>query len=496
MSRPVRSLAAVVALLVAGLGVAAATTPERARHGAAALRRTVPVALAGGVCPDPVSDAGSQTRVGLAAPGPLRSGSSGSATSQPGSVALTDLGGTAAPRATLSAPSAGTLLAPPKSPPLVAAASGALAPGFAASMVTRTVAGDLRGLAGTTCPAAGTDFWFVGSGAVVGQRGRLYLSNPEPAPAVVDVVLYGPDGPIDAPGGRGIAVAPGAQRVVLLDALSPDTARFGVHVQVEQGRVSAAVRDQQVAGLDPRGTDWVPVAVAPRRHLVVPGVPAAAGESRLQILVPGGSDAIVKVRLIGTDGSFAPTGLDVVQASAGAVTDIDLTPHTKGQNVAVDLTSDQPVTAGVLTRVGGAAGQLGEIGYTAAADALGPAQPATEAQAWTGTNVGTTLMLAAPGAGARVEVAPLPPATGTAQTVDVPAGTLAVLDLAKVSTAPVFGFTVVPEAGSGPVVASRQISALDPHGPMLTIEPLQPGRFAVAVPSAHADLSAGLRPRR
>ena len=88
-------------------------------------------------------------------------------------------------------------------------------------MLTRSTVDAMRGLAGTACAVPGTDFWFVGSGAVVGQRGRVYLTNPEAAPAVADITLYGPDGPIDAPAGRGVPVAAGTQEVRLLDALAP-----------------------------------------------------------------------------------------------------------------------------------------------------------------------------------------------------------------------------------------------------------------------------------
>jgi hypothetical protein len=124
------------------------------------------------------------------------------------------------------------------------------------------------GLASTECAVPGNDFWFVGSGAVVGRRGRLYLSNPESVPAVVDVALYGPEGPIDAPGGRGVTLAAGAQQVLKLDALAPDVERFGVHVQVRQGRVAAALRTSR-SRAHPLGADWCR-APAPAHRLVLP----------------------------------------------------------------------------------------------------------------------------------------------------------------------------------------------------------------------------------
>ena len=160
----------------------------------------------------------------------------------------------------------------------------------------------------------GTDFWFVGSGAVVGQRGRVYLTNPEAAPAVVDVTLYGPDGPIDAPAGRGVPVAAGTQEVRLLDALAPGITRFAVHVHVRSGRVAAAVRDQQLDGLTPRGADWLPVgrAAGPPPGAARASSPAR-GSGACRSSRPATSDAIVKLRLVTESGSFAPAGLDVLE---------------------------------------------------------------------------------------------------------------------------------------------------------------------------------------
>ena len=237
----------------------------------------------------------------------------------------------------------------PDTGPVVARGTGASAPGMAAGLLTRSGVPAMRGLLGTTCAAPGTDFWFVGSGAVVGQRGRIYLTNPEPAPAVVDVTLYGPDGAIDAPAGRGIAVAAGAQEVTLLDALAPGTTVFAVNVHVRSGRISAAVRDQQVVGLTPKGADWLPPAAAPARHQLIPGVLSGTGERRLQVVAPGESDAIVKVRLVAESGTFAPAGLDVIEVAAGTVKDVDLAPFGTGDAFAVDLDSDDPSPPGSST---------------------------------------------------------------------------------------------------------------------------------------------------
>jgi hypothetical protein len=507
------ALVAAVLLLLVALGVAAETTPATSHtvSAAAKQRRFVPVARAAAVCPDAVRDSTTATSVMLAAAGAIDSRTPERRKADVGSATLRPLGADGPVLARLGdlSSTAYDVAASARAPQdasdtaadgeaLVARAGGELAPGFTGSMTTRSTSDDIRGLASTTCAAPGTDFWFVGSGAVVGRRGRLYLSNPEAVPAVVDVALFGPDGPVDAPSGRGVTLAAGAQQVLKLDALAPDVERFGVHVQVRQGRIAAALRDQQVQGLIPRGADWVPAAQPPARRLVLPGVPSGAGERHLQIVVPGDSDAIVRVRLIGIDGSFVPSGLDVAEARAGRVSDVDLAPFTGGQAVAVELTSDQPITAGVLARVGGAGKDRAEMAYTAAAPAVTAAAPGVVTDlrgSGAGATVTSKIVLAAPGRAATVQLTVLPPATGTSTRVTVPEGGQVSVAASTLSTAASFAVSVVPTEASGPVMAARELAEADPSGPLLTVTLVTPTRYAVRVPQVLADLSTGLRPR-
>jgi hypothetical protein len=488
--RPGAGLLLVVALLTAGTAAALATAPDAAVVGAveSGPGRQVSVARAAAACPDPVVDEGTATRVALAGSGPV--GPTAGSARRPGTATLSRLRGSAL--ASFVAPGSAAVDAAPGAGPLLARGSAGSAPGLAVSQTTRSTEATMRGLAGTRCVPPGTDFWFVGSGAVVGQRGRVYLTNPEPTPAVVDVTLYGPDGPIDAPDGRGVSVAGGEQEVRLLDALSPGTTRFAVHVRARQGRVSAAVRDQQVDGLTPLGADWVPAASAPARQVSVPGVPGEGGERLLQVVAPGDSDAIVRLRLVGEAGPFAPTGLDVLEVPAGSVAEVDLAPSTSGEPVTVELDADAPVTAGVLSRTVPAPASLSELAYAAASAPLTPDTPGVVPEVRQGELLTNRLWLTAPEAGAvTVVLTPLPPSSGTATEVTVPAGSQLPVDLATVSTAESFALSVVPT--SGRLLAVLQVDEVEPRGVMLTSSPVPPGLFAVPVPRVVADLSTGLR---
>ena len=87
----------------------------------------------------------------------------------------------------------------------------------------------------------------------------------------------------------------------------------------------------------------------------------------------------------------------------------------------------------------------------------------------------------------------LPPATGTPRELTVPAGSQLPVDLATLGATGSFAVLVRPLAGSGPLYAVREVNQSDPSGPLVTSEPVSPGRYTVRVPRVLAELSAGLR---
>jgi hypothetical protein len=211
-----------------------------------------------------------------------------------------------AERAVVPGPARAAAATADGSGPYAVRATGVVAPGLAALTTTRSGSGDLRGLDSAACVRPGTDFWFVGGGAVVGPARRPAAGNAERTPAELDLEIVGPTDPVTAPSARGLTVAPGEVAQVQLDALAPGVRALAVHVLVRSGRVAAALRDVQVRGLDPRGVDHVPAAAAPAKRVVVPGVPGRPGERLLHGVGTGDSDAIVEVRLLAAGGASCP----------------------------------------------------------------------------------------------------------------------------------------------------------------------------------------------
>lgn len=487
--RPLIGFLTVLGLLTAGLGVARATRPEADSAGKVPPARSVPVATAVVVCPGGPSDAprGSTARTEVAVP-PAPTGTPPTAT---GRLDVRELGGRrlAGLRRTGASVSVSR---PPGAGPLVVRASGPLAPGLTGGSTVRVVAGSGRGLAAGGCVPPGQEFWFVGGGAAQGQHSRLSLTNVDDSPARVDVTLHGPVGELDAPAGRGVEVGPGRGVVLALDAMAPGTAGLGVHVAARQGRVAAALLDQQASGLRPRGLDWVPAAAAPARTIVVPGLLAGPGPRLLRVLAPGAAPASVAVRVVAGDGSFAPAGADRLEVPAGGWAEVELATAARGGAVAVVLSSDVPVTAGVLARTGAGPGRVGETAYSAAGPALDG--PALVPGAGTGSGLPGELTVSAPRRGGTVRLTVLTPGgrAGRSVTLRVPAATTRIVALGRLPSPPAYAVVVTPTGDGGPLFAGWSLREAGRGGPMVTAMPLTPARFAVSAPPLWADVTAGL----
>ncbi len=365
----------IVAAAVVGTPAAARSIAPVALPVAQAVRLPVTVATPVRVCPGPQTLVVPQGATPTQPGGPV----------EVGAVALTGAGATAAlgdteldraqdgevALAARTLSGAGTL-------ELTAAAQGR-AIATSAVQTTLTPAGDLRGLDAVACATPAAEAWLVGGGTLAGERARLLLADPTPSPAVVDVLVHGPDGPVSAPSGQGVVVPAGGQIAVFIDALAPDVEAIAVHVRARSGRVVATLHHSLLRGLTPGGVDDVAPSAAAATRQVLPGVVVAEhGDAAVRVVVPGPADGIVRVRLIGPEGTVAsssPSSL-VATVAGGAVHDIPLTDVDPGTYTAL-VDADVPVVAGALSQRTEAGGEL-----AGTASAVGDQVPPSEL-AWT-----------------------------------------------------------------------------------------------------------------
>jgi hypothetical protein len=439
-------------------------------------------------CPAPLltGDAATST-VSLAAP-PASGGSARS-----GVAVLQDLGpaGRDATRVRLDKPGRANVAAP--AAPLLARGTAALAPGLAADLVTSGRSGTARGLEAVSCAAANATAWFVGASTAAGRRDRLVLTNPEDIPAVVDLRFWDEKGPVaQPPNSTGIDVPPLGVVTIPLDGMTAGHARLAIGVTAASGRVSAVVHDIDEQGIKPRGVDWIAPVQSPSRFTLIPGLPDGKLGRTLQLLAPGDLDAVVRLRVLTPERSFAPAGFDNVELKAGQVAQFDLSKAAETAASALVVTSDRPVLAAVrLTR---SAKGAADVAFATAAPAL--TAPAVIPAGAPPKGATSRLILAAPRGDAEVVVTLLGAdgAVSKPSTVKIPAGRTALIDPApkppKSATGAVLGtyaILLAPGPDSGPVFAARILRA---GAADLTVTAVTPGRYTVSIPGIEPDLTA------
>ncbi len=490
--------AAVVAVAIAIGLVVVATVLQQPPPAATVVAGTVePIGSSVLLCPEPGAGADLGVRVTAA----VVAGQPGQDATVPGSAAgLRTLPGKQSASAKITVPGGQAQIEAfgQRLPAIAAYGEGSLAPGLVADQWGRDPTGGAgRGLASTACAPAASEFWFVGGGAISGRQTRIVLVNPDDTAAVVDVLVRGPDGLIDTPGGRGLVVKGQDRLIVRLDTLAPGVTTTAVQVLVRTGRVGAAVDDEQAAGLSTVGTDWVPQAAPPARHVYVPGVVNGAGARVLSVAAPGGDDAVVNVRVITGEGTYAPVDRAQFTVPADSVVAIDLAPVLKGEPATVELTADHPIVAG-LRQFFGAKAVYAETSFSAGAQPF--SGPAAVSGLPIRANTDVRVAVTAPTSAATVAIALYPyrdgkqaaEATGT-RTLTVEPGRMRWIRLTPPTGATWYTAVVTPQAGSGPVLVAHRVRETSPRGDLVTGYPWSPLRVQVSVPTAVQNPAVGLR---
>lgn len=529
--RGVRALAVVAAILVV-LGVGGTLLTSSAQDSSVA-PAFEPVDSSTAVCPEPGSVDLSRTTSTMMVlpdlPGQDREGSAEitflGGTDDP---QLVDESGEAAPEPVLNQPGdAATVVAESRRlPPLEIRTQGSLAPGLVATQTTVDSFNEGRGLSSLACLGPATSWWFVGGGSVAGRDTNLVLVNPESTPAELEVQISGSEGPITTPRLRGIVVEPRSRTVVRLNREAPRLPFVAWHVQVRAGRIVAALQDKEYDGFFPRGADWIPASAEPSTRVLVPGVIPGEGGRQLLIHAPGDLDATVQVRLVTDGGSYVPSALSEVSVPGGSVVQVDLDAAAEGQAVTVDLSSDEPIVAGVRQRhpgIDATKDALDEISFTTGAVPISTLAAVTGLPAQRATAV--TVWLTAPGELRTISSEPLPlpsdepdptpsqaieqlpPVTVTLRVlpvdeagqalpgpedivVTVPRDRLVAVQIPRPEGAFWYALQALPDGGE--VVIAHEALKRNANGSLITGYPWTPLRTEVQVPRAVEEPELGL----
>ncbi|MBT2538074.1 DUF5719 family protein [Arthrobacter sp. ISL-69] len=314
--------------------------------------------------------------------------------------------------------------------------------------------GDLQGSAAAGCQQPANDLWLVGANTALGRTAVLNLSNASSTPATVSLDLYGAQGQIQAPGSRGLLVAPGTTRSIVLAGLVPDQEKLSIHARSAGGPVTAVVQQSTLRGLTPGGVDFIVPGAAPATRQVMSGVdiqdPASAralaakqgfadAAAALQIAVPGPADAVVEIRLYGRDGQKALPGGGVVTAKGGSVTEVSLAGVPAGQYT-VAASADVSFAAAARVTRGLKSDSATDFAWSPSSARLGSQHVVAVPRSGE-----RYLVLGAPDDRAKITYTPIT-ADGklrAAATADLAGGTTALVKLPdEVGGAPVLGYVV------------------------------------------------------
>jgi len=382
---------------------------------------------------------------------------------------------------TVSTPGAPTTVTAAGGGGTAVAATGKMAEGFEAEQ------SDASGTGLVSCTHPGSDMWFVGTGQASGaSQVWLYLMNTGNLTASTDVTIITDTG-VQNGLSSAITIAPNESVAENITPYVQGSQALALHVQANTGQVAASAWEGSGSG-----GAWLPQANAPATSVVIPGLTVASSAAKLFVVVPGSTDAQLKVVAYTPAGAVTQFPGSPVDASAGAATPIAL--NSLGASAAgLSLTANQPIVAGVLVPGAGigsfttAVPPITEQGVVAG-------NPATR-----GDTVG--LLLTAPSAAARASISVISgdgsvttPAGD--QSVAVTAGHTLAVAVARPSAADrqPFAIVVTPQRGSGPLYAVRVVTSGTGglSAPLASLLPVSSAMTSITLPPAQNSYSAVL----
>lgn len=201
------------------------------------------------------------------------------------------------------------------------------------------------GLVVGECAGVIDDAWFLGAGSGDRHFSTLILTNLSSTPAVADILLWGPDGPVDAVNASGVTLAPYEIRRTPVADLAAGEAALAIEVVRTRGSMSAIVNDSSTATF--AGTEPISATLTPTRDQYVGGVVGGARGKTLMLLNPGESTARVDVEVLARSGTFAGKGLQDIKVEPGQFLEVEVPAEVGKGRQAFHVSSDQPVAASV-----------------------------------------------------------------------------------------------------------------------------------------------------
>lgn len=209
------------------------------------------------------------------------------------------------------------------------------------------------GSAAVLCNAGGQSQWFIGGTAALSSQDILEVINSGLSSSNVLIYPYTSKGSV-AP--IALTVKANSDSQVSVASLAPGENSVAFNVVTLTGRVSSFLLDHRKAGLSDLGASYVSATNAATNTIFLGGLTNGSAGSNaasqlVRLLVPGGIDANISTLVYSSNGSFAPVGLSQLTVPHQKVVDVPLPTAQTPSPYGIEITSDQPIFASVLTSV-------------------------------------------------------------------------------------------------------------------------------------------------
>lgn len=205
-------------------------------------------------------------------------------------------------------------------------------------------------MAATDCGGPAAEDWFAGLGAGPVHDSVVEVTNPDAGEAVVDLDVYGPDGPVSVPALAGIAIPGHATKSFDLLKVMPRPGALAVHAVVERGEAVVQVADRALHLTGTRGADeWLAPQTHPAERDAILGITSPA--ALLTTLNPTSGQVTLTLKVVTPDAVLTPSGTSTIRIPAGSVVQTSLTKILGGSAGAgalgIEVQSTGPVVASV-----------------------------------------------------------------------------------------------------------------------------------------------------
>lgn len=204
------------------------------------------------------------------------------------------------------------------------------------------------------CPEPQARWWFTGAGgAAVTHDTVLSVTNPRTGAAVLDVDVFGPSGPVEAPALHGITLEGGATRAFDLAKVAPAVGELAVRVVATRGLVTVSAADAfSPSAIGKEVREWLPPTSLPATSVTLTGLATKPEHATLVVANQSNREAIAQVQVIGAGGTFAPEGVQPLTIAPKSVATLPLRSVFDGNAVSLRVTSQVRVVAGMRATVG------------------------------------------------------------------------------------------------------------------------------------------------